>query len=70
MGSIQMLAGIFRGPFFPTLTAPPAPSLLNSFPLLLHPRKRVPNLEPIDREAAAIVNPRNTMAQTPRAAAR
>jgi hypothetical protein len=35
-----------------------------------HPRNNAPSLAPIDRDAAAIVNPRNAMAQTPSAAAR
>jgi hypothetical protein len=42
--------------------------LLNSW--FIHPRNNAPSLTPIDREAAAIVNPRKTMAQTPSAAAR
>jgi hypothetical protein len=35
-----------------------------------HPLNNVPSFAPMDREAAAMVNPRKIMAQTPRAAAR
>jgi hypothetical protein len=38
--------------------------------LPLHPLNNVPSFAPMDREAAAMVNPRKIIAQTPRAAAR